>query len=289
MTSTNLSIVFGPTILAPRVDSIEASLMLPRIYPVVQSMLTSYESIFQEPSPTVPDELSMLHKLPSPVGPAGALAKLTRSETSSASEGDAKLDDRARQERLERISKRMSDPRVGVEVKDHRLLFKTHRNTFVASEAVDWLLADGPGKSRTEAIKLGQELLLASLISSASRTETAFDDSQELYRFGPHLQRSSSFKDSSGNITSGSGEAPHASLAKQHSGRKSARVSMMLDSVEEEKEDKEKKEGKDSSKLQPDSPRKAKSTGSKSPRGGAEQPSPGVALKPSTGTKHVIL
>jgi len=47
MTSMNLAIVFGPTILAPEVDSIEASLLMPRLYYVVQVLMSHYEFIFE--------------------------------------------------------------------------------------------------------------------------------------------------------------------------------------------------------------------------------------------------
>lgn len=47
MTAMNLAIVFGPTILAPEVDSIEASLLMPRLYYVVLVLISHYELIFE--------------------------------------------------------------------------------------------------------------------------------------------------------------------------------------------------------------------------------------------------
>lgn len=64
----------------------------------------------------------------------------------------------------------MADAKLGVEVKDHRFVLKTFKATFVASEAIAWLLADGHAKSRAEAIKMGQQMLEAHLISAASHT-----------------------------------------------------------------------------------------------------------------------
>jgi hypothetical protein len=46
MTSSNIAIVFGPSVLYPQEDSLEATLKMPRIYSVVQCMIDHFEHIF---------------------------------------------------------------------------------------------------------------------------------------------------------------------------------------------------------------------------------------------------
>jgi len=54
MGSTNLAIVFGPTLLSPKIESIEHTLKMPRIYSVVQCLIEKYDILFKENLPSLP-------------------------------------------------------------------------------------------------------------------------------------------------------------------------------------------------------------------------------------------
>ena len=47
MSSTNLAIVFGPTLLRPKEEALEHTLMLPRVYLAVQRMIEQYNLVFR--------------------------------------------------------------------------------------------------------------------------------------------------------------------------------------------------------------------------------------------------
>eukprot|EP01121_Diplochlamys_sp_Union-15-3_P019578 TRINITY_DN7412_c0_g1_i2.p1 TRINITY_DN7412_c0_g1~~TRINITY_DN7412_c0_g1_i2.p1 ORF type:complete len:594 (-),score=95.17 TRINITY_DN7412_c0_g1_i2:41-1594(-) len=48
MTPTNLALIFGPGLLYPRVETIQYTLTLPRIFWIVQTMIEDYDAIFGE-------------------------------------------------------------------------------------------------------------------------------------------------------------------------------------------------------------------------------------------------
>lgn len=54
MGSTNLAIVFGPTLLSPKIESIEHTLMMPRVYAVIQCLIEKYDILFKEDFPKLP-------------------------------------------------------------------------------------------------------------------------------------------------------------------------------------------------------------------------------------------
>jgi len=54
MGSTNLAIVFGPTLLKPKIESIEHTLMMPRVYAVIQCLIEKFDILFKEKSPVLP-------------------------------------------------------------------------------------------------------------------------------------------------------------------------------------------------------------------------------------------
>lgn len=56
---TNLSIVFGPTLLYPKNEGIEHTLMLPRVYAVIQHLIENYDIIFQDSFPVISDEITI--------------------------------------------------------------------------------------------------------------------------------------------------------------------------------------------------------------------------------------
>jgi len=54
MGSTNLAIVFGPTLLKPKIESIEHTLMMPRVYAVIQFLIEKFDILFKEKAPVLP-------------------------------------------------------------------------------------------------------------------------------------------------------------------------------------------------------------------------------------------
>ena len=52
----------------------------------------------------------------------------------------------------------MLDPESGIPVKDREYKLKKYNDTFVASEAVEWIMHNF-GYTRSEAIEFGQELV----------------------------------------------------------------------------------------------------------------------------------
>ncbi|MEN9215154.1 MAG: DEP domain-containing protein [Gloeomargarita sp. DG02_3_bins_56] len=71
--------------------------------------------------------------------------------------------------------------RDGVEVQDRRYQFQTYPQSFVGSEAVEWLMRT-QGLSRKPAVQVGQELLELGLIAH-STGEHPFRDGNYFYRF----------------------------------------------------------------------------------------------------------
>lgn len=51
MTTTNLAIVFAPSLLFPREETLEAALTVSKVYAVVACMIDNYETVFQEKPP----------------------------------------------------------------------------------------------------------------------------------------------------------------------------------------------------------------------------------------------
>eukprot|EP00027_Filamoeba_sp_ATCC50430_P017565 CAMPEP_0168566486 /NCGR_PEP_ID=MMETSP0413-20121227/14443_1 /TAXON_ID=136452 /ORGANISM="Filamoeba nolandi, Strain NC-AS-23-1" /LENGTH=426 /DNA_ID=CAMNT_0008598505 /DNA_START=272 /DNA_END=1550 /DNA_ORIENTATION=+ len=72
----------------------------------------------------------------------------------------------------------------GVEIKDRKILLKTYPNSFVGSEAIDWMIHNLPLRDREEAIQLGTKLLEQGYIICCTETgKTTFKDTDKLYTF----------------------------------------------------------------------------------------------------------
>ncbi len=74
--------------------------------------------------------------------------------------------------------------RDGVEVKDRRYQFQTYPQSFVGSEAVEWLMRT-QGLSRKQALALGQQLLTAGHIQRLDPPGGDFQAGNTFYRFTP--------------------------------------------------------------------------------------------------------
>eukprot|EP01102_Stenamoeba_stenopodia_P010919 TRINITY_DN332_c0_g4_i1.p1 TRINITY_DN332_c0_g4~~TRINITY_DN332_c0_g4_i1.p1 ORF type:complete len:710 (+),score=188.96 TRINITY_DN332_c0_g4_i1:281-2410(+) len=80
------------------------------------------------------------------------------------------------------LVKLMQDPHTGVQVKKHYYLLRGYDNTFIGSEAVDWLMNHLSLPNRMEAIVIGQTLLHRDIIMHITNSKPFLDGSQ-LYRF----------------------------------------------------------------------------------------------------------
>jgi len=71
---------------------------------------------------------------------------------------------------------------MGVEVKARRNLLKSYPDTFVGSDAVNWL-CDRYNISRVAAVDLGQKMLNMGFFENAKDPSRAFEDASQFYRF----------------------------------------------------------------------------------------------------------
>lgn len=75
----------------------------------------------------------------------------------------------------------MRDPKNGLERKTRTFRFRSHKECFVASEAVDWFIKHLKLDSREEAVAVGEALTHRGLIAHVLRSEP-FQDNSSLHR-----------------------------------------------------------------------------------------------------------
>lgn len=73
--------------------------------------------------------------------------------------------------------------RNGVKVDDHKEKSKNYKDTFVGSEAVDFLVGSGISESRVEAVDLGRSLAREFSLFEHIHKDCEFDDEDFLYKF----------------------------------------------------------------------------------------------------------
>lgn len=75
------------------------------------------------------------------------------------------------------------DMRDGIKVRTHVHHFKSHKNVFLATEAVHWLIDNTTADNVAEAIFLANELISMGFIYNVAEEEREFRDNHDLYRF----------------------------------------------------------------------------------------------------------
>jgi len=76
---------------------------------------------------------------------------------------------------------RMRDENIGIEIKNRWSNFRRYRNTFIGSEAIEWLMRM-ERICRKEAVLLGQILIDRGIINNLN-DDRAFNNGESLYRF----------------------------------------------------------------------------------------------------------
>ncbi len=71
----------------------------------------------------------------------------------------------------------------GVVTRERRFMLKRHRHTFTGRELVDWFQERSPDRSRTELIRLGQELLRLRVIKNVAEDYELQDSTKQVYTF----------------------------------------------------------------------------------------------------------
>lgn len=77
----------------------------------------------------------------------------------------------------------MSDPKTGVERKTRMYRLRSHKDCFIGSDCVDFLMTTLELDSRDEAGVIGEALMHHGLIQHVLRSEPFQDSRQFLYRF----------------------------------------------------------------------------------------------------------
>lgn len=75
----------------------------------------------------------------------------------------------------------MRDNKKGLERKTRTFRFRSHKECFVAHEAVDWFIKNLKLDSREEAVAVGEALMHRGLIAHVLRSEP-FQDNSSLHR-----------------------------------------------------------------------------------------------------------
>lgn len=91
--------------------------------------------------------------------------------------------------------------RRNVSIKDRRFRLQTYKNTFVGSEAVQWLVTSGTAETREDAVKLGLLMQEAGLIEHCVRDHD-FKDAELFYKFIEDQERGGVPQKSEGQLVS---------------------------------------------------------------------------------------
>lgn len=75
----------------------------------------------------------------------------------------------------------MQDPKIGLERKTRTFRFRSYKDSFVASEAVEWFMKILKLSCREEAVAVAESLQHRGLIAHVQRTEP-FQDNSSLHR-----------------------------------------------------------------------------------------------------------
>jgi pyruvate/2-oxoglutarate dehydrogenase complex dihydrolipoamide dehydrogenase (E3) component len=86
-----------------------------------------------------------------------------------------------------------------IEIKDRKYRLKTYKDTFVGSEAVDYLVSSGKAATRTEAVSLGQVLQVNFHLFEHVTRDHDFADDGLFFRFLTDNERGGLSRDESGN------------------------------------------------------------------------------------------
>eukprot|EP01118_Nematostelium_gracile_P016645 TRINITY_DN6948_c0_g1_i1.p1 TRINITY_DN6948_c0_g1~~TRINITY_DN6948_c0_g1_i1.p1 ORF type:complete len:499 (+),score=115.77 TRINITY_DN6948_c0_g1_i1:50-1498(+) len=81
------------------------------------------------------------------------------------------------------VGRIMRDPESGVGVKYRKGIFMSHKRTFVAEEAIDWIMTNLGRHSREDTRKICQNLLDNHIITPTNRGIRVFKDSKDLFQF----------------------------------------------------------------------------------------------------------
>ena len=84
--------------------------------------------------------------------------------------------------KIAKLFKMMNDSKTGVEKKTKTYRFRTHKDCFAGTEAVDWLIKNLRFSTREEGVAIGEALMHRGLLLHVLRSEP-FQDSNFLYRF----------------------------------------------------------------------------------------------------------